>query len=71
MYHIFHSCKEFQNLNAFFAVVMGLSNVAVSRLTQTWERLPSKVGFYKYYTNGSHQINLLIIICLCLAEENV
>lgn len=22
---------------------MGLSNVAVSRLTQTWERLPSKV----------------------------
>lgn len=37
------SCKEFQNLNAFFALVMGLSNVAVSRLTQTWERLPSKL----------------------------
>ncbi|KZS09472.1 Exchange protein directly activated by cAMP [Daphnia magna] len=36
-------CKEFQNLNAFFALVMGLSNVAVSRLTQTWERLPSKL----------------------------
>ena len=38
-----YSCKEFQNLNAFFALVMGLSNVAVSRLTQTWERLPSKL----------------------------
>ncbi|XP_055606465.1 rap guanine nucleotide exchange factor 4 isoform X3 [Uranotaenia lowii] len=35
-------CKEFQNLNAFFAVVMGLSNMAVSRLTYTWDKLPSK-----------------------------
>ncbi|RZF45207.1 hypothetical protein LSTR_LSTR011104 [Laodelphax striatellus] len=35
-------CKEFQNLNAFFAIVMGLSNVAVSRLSLTWEKLPSK-----------------------------
>ena len=37
------SCKEYQNLNAFFALIMGLSNGAVSRLTQTWERLPSKL----------------------------
>ncbi|KAH7967052.1 hypothetical protein HPB49_021829 [Dermacentor silvarum] len=36
-------CREYQNLNAFFAIVMGLSNVAVSRLSQTWERLPGKV----------------------------
>lgn len=35
-------CRENQNLNTFFAVVMGLSNVAVSRLSQTWERLPNK-----------------------------
>lgn len=31
------SCKEFQNLHSFFAIVMGLSNIAVSRLSQTWE----------------------------------
>ena len=31
------SCKDYQNLNSFFAVVMGLSNIAVSRLSQTWE----------------------------------
>ncbi|XP_053373396.1 rap guanine nucleotide exchange factor 4-like isoform X2 [Mercenaria mercenaria] len=35
-------CKEFRNLNSFFAIVMGLSNIAVSRLSQTWEKLPSK-----------------------------
>ncbi|XP_052240015.1 rap guanine nucleotide exchange factor 4-like isoform X2 [Dreissena polymorpha] len=35
-------CKEFQNLNSFFAIVMGLSNIAVSRLSQTWEKLPGK-----------------------------
>lgn len=32
-----HSCKEYRNLNAFFAIVMGLSNPAVCRLNQTWE----------------------------------
>lgn len=37
------SCKELQNLNAFFAIIMGLSNMAVARLTQTWERLPNKL----------------------------
>ncbi|XP_021949449.1 rap guanine nucleotide exchange factor 4 isoform X3 [Folsomia candida] len=35
-------CKEYQNLNAFCAIVMGLGNVAVTRMNQTWERLPSK-----------------------------
>ncbi|XP_064614683.1 rap guanine nucleotide exchange factor 4-like [Liolophura sinensis] len=35
-------CREYQNLNSFFAIVMGLSNIAVSRLSQTWEKLPSK-----------------------------
>uniref|UniRef100_A0A7N9AMB9 Rap guanine nucleotide exchange factor 4 n=1 Tax=Mastacembelus armatus TaxID=205130 RepID=A0A7N9AMB9_9TELE len=30
-------CKEYRNLNAFFAVIMGLSNPAISRLSQTWE----------------------------------
>ncbi|XP_039969265.1 rap guanine nucleotide exchange factor 4 [Bactrocera neohumeralis] len=35
-------CKEYQNLNAFFAITMGLSNMAVLRLTQTWEKIPSK-----------------------------
>uniref|UniRef100_A0A7M4F604 Rap guanine nucleotide exchange factor 4 n=1 Tax=Crocodylus porosus TaxID=8502 RepID=A0A7M4F604_CROPO len=32
-------CKEYKNLNSFFAIIMGLSNVAVSRLTLTWERM--------------------------------
>ncbi|RXM27082.1 Rap guanine nucleotide exchange factor 4 [Acipenser ruthenus] len=41
-------CKEYKNLNAFYAIIMGLSNVAVSRLTQTWEKLPSK--FKKFYS---------------------
>uniref|UniRef100_A0A8D2LXE9 Rap guanine nucleotide exchange factor 4 n=1 Tax=Varanus komodoensis TaxID=61221 RepID=A0A8D2LXE9_VARKO len=34
-------CKEYKNLNSFFALIMGLSNVAVSRLTMTWERMIS------------------------------
>lgn len=40
--HSFNSCKEYQNLNSFFAIIMGLSNVAVSRLSLTWEKLPNK-----------------------------
>ncbi|XP_068602549.1 rap guanine nucleotide exchange factor 4 [Brachionichthys hirsutus] len=35
-------CKEYGNLNGFFAVIMGLSNQAVCRLSQTWEKLPGK-----------------------------
>ena len=34
---LFVRCKEHHNLNSFFAIVMGLSNIAVSRLSQTWE----------------------------------
>lgn len=34
---LYFSCKEYKNLNSFFAIIMGLSNVAVSRLTLTWE----------------------------------
>eukprot|EP00063_Salmo_salar_P044672 XP_014019507.1 PREDICTED: rap guanine nucleotide exchange factor 4-like isoform X2 [Salmo salar] len=41
-------CKEYKNLNSFFAIVMGMSNPAVSRLSQTWEKLPSK--FKKFYS---------------------
>ncbi|XP_074593766.1 exchange protein directly activated by cAMP [Brevipalpus obovatus] len=36
-------CKEHQDLSTFLAITMGLSNIAVSRLTQTWDRLPNKV----------------------------
>uniref|UniRef100_A0A8C1YIQ3 Rap guanine nucleotide exchange factor (GEF) 4 n=1 Tax=Cyprinus carpio TaxID=7962 RepID=A0A8C1YIQ3_CYPCA len=32
-------CKEFKNLNSFFAIIMGLGNPAVCRLSQTWERM--------------------------------
>lgn len=41
-YCVICSCKEYQNLNAFFAVVMGLSNNACSRLIQSWDKVPSK-----------------------------
>lgn len=44
----FLSCKEYQNFNAFLAIVMGLSNQAVSRLSLTWEKLPNK--FRKMFT---------------------
>lgn len=40
-------CREFKNLNSFFAIIMGMCNPAVSRLIQTWEKLPSK--FKKFY----------------------
>ncbi|XP_034742864.1 rap guanine nucleotide exchange factor 4-like isoform X2 [Etheostoma cragini] len=40
-------CREFKNLNSFFAIIMGMSNPAVSRLGQTWEKLPTK--FKKFY----------------------
>lgn len=41
-FYLVCSCKEYQNLNAFFAVVMGLSNNACSRLIQSWDKVPSK-----------------------------
>ncbi|KAJ8403333.1 hypothetical protein AAFF_G00351050 [Aldrovandia affinis] len=40
-------CKENKNLNSFFAIIMGMGHPAVSRLSQTWEKLPSK--FKKFY----------------------
>uniref|UniRef100_A0AAR5PQ34 Rap guanine nucleotide exchange factor 4 n=1 Tax=Dendroctonus ponderosae TaxID=77166 RepID=A0AAR5PQ34_DENPD len=48
-------CREFQNLNAFCAIVMGLSNVAVSRLSNTWDKLPSK--FRKLFTEFESMID--------------
>uniref|UniRef100_A0A4W4H2S7 Rap guanine nucleotide exchange factor 4 n=1 Tax=Electrophorus electricus TaxID=8005 RepID=A0A4W4H2S7_ELEEL len=39
--------SDFRNLNSFFAIIMGLGNPAVGRLSQTWEKLPSK--FKKFY----------------------
>ncbi|XP_043947130.1 rap guanine nucleotide exchange factor 2 isoform X2 [Drosophila biarmipes] len=35
-------CKECRNFNSMFAIVSGLGHGAVSRLRQTWEKLPSK-----------------------------
>ncbi|KAI5618280.1 rap guanine nucleotide exchange factor 5 [Silurus asotus] len=35
-------CKAQKNLNSFFAIIMGLNTPAVSRLTQTWEKVPGK-----------------------------
>ncbi|XP_072350918.1 rap guanine nucleotide exchange factor 3-like, partial [Scyliorhinus torazame] len=31
-------------MNSFFAIIFGLSNAAVSRLSETWERIPSRLG---------------------------
>ncbi|XP_060777762.1 rap guanine nucleotide exchange factor 5b isoform X2 [Neoarius graeffei] len=35
-------CKAQRNLNSSFAIIMGLNTPAVSRLTQTWEKVPGK-----------------------------
>ncbi|XP_028281741.1 rap guanine nucleotide exchange factor 5-like isoform X2 [Parambassis ranga] len=35
-------CKAQRNLNCFFAIIMGLNAAAVSRLSQTWEKIPGK-----------------------------
>ncbi|TRY58773.1 hypothetical protein DNTS_034609 [Danionella cerebrum] len=35
-------CKAQRNLNSFFAIIMGLNSPAVSRLSQTWEKVPGK-----------------------------
>ncbi|XP_004461388.2 rap guanine nucleotide exchange factor 5 isoform X1 [Dasypus novemcinctus] len=35
-------CKAQRNLNSFFAIVMGLNAASVSRLAQTWEKIPGK-----------------------------
>ncbi|XP_041649254.1 rap guanine nucleotide exchange factor 5-like isoform X2 [Cheilinus undulatus] len=35
-------CKAQRNLNCFFAIIMGLNAAAVSRLSQTWDKIPGK-----------------------------
>ncbi|KAM3927978.1 rap guanine nucleotide exchange factor 5 [Leptodactylus fuscus] len=35
-------CKAQRNLNSFFAIIMGLNTASVSRLSQTWEKIPGK-----------------------------
>ncbi|KAJ1100502.1 hypothetical protein NDU88_005587 [Pleurodeles waltl] len=35
-------CKAQKNLNSFFAIIMGLNTASVSRLSQTWEKIPGK-----------------------------
>uniref|UniRef100_A0A8C5FZE1 Rap guanine nucleotide exchange factor 5-like n=1 Tax=Gouania willdenowi TaxID=441366 RepID=A0A8C5FZE1_GOUWI len=35
-------CKAQRNLNCFFSIIMGLNTAAVSRLSQTWEKIPGK-----------------------------
>ncbi|XP_041104918.1 rap guanine nucleotide exchange factor 5-like isoform X2 [Polyodon spathula] len=35
-------CRAQRNVNSFFAIIMGLNNAAVSRLSQTWEKVPGK-----------------------------
>lgn len=35
-------CKECKNFNSMFNIISGLGHGAVSRLKQTWEKLPSK-----------------------------
>ncbi|XP_057691211.1 rap guanine nucleotide exchange factor 5-like [Corythoichthys intestinalis] len=35
-------CKAQRNLHCFFAIIMGLNTAAVSRLNQTWEKIPGK-----------------------------
>ncbi|XP_039593644.1 rap guanine nucleotide exchange factor 5 [Polypterus senegalus] len=35
-------CKAQRNLSSFFAIIMGLNTSAVSRLNQTWEKVPGK-----------------------------
>lgn len=37
------ACRDLCNLNAFFAIVMGLCNSSVTRLQQTWDRIPTKL----------------------------
>lgn len=35
-------CKECKNFNSMFAIISGLGHGAVSRLRQSWDKLPGK-----------------------------
>lgn len=39
---IARQCKECRNFNSMFALISGLGHASVSRLRQTWEKLPGK-----------------------------
>lgn len=39
---IIGQCKECKNFNSMFAIVSGLGHGAVTRLRQTWDKLPGK-----------------------------
>ncbi|KAM4568498.1 rap guanine nucleotide exchange factor 5b [Fundulus diaphanus] len=41
-------CKAQRNLNSFFSIIMGLNAAAVSRLSQTWEKISGK--FKKHFS---------------------
>ena len=50
---------------AFFGVIMGISNIAVSRLTNTWEKLPSK--FKKLFK----EFETLLVSQLCFKKRYI
>ncbi|XP_061919085.1 rap guanine nucleotide exchange factor 5-like isoform X1 [Entelurus aequoreus] len=52
-------CKAQRNLHCFFAIIMGLNTAAVSRLTQTWEKIPGK---FKKLFSELETITVLYII---------
>jgi len=35
-------CMEYNNFNSMFAIISGLGHGSVTRLRQTWDRVPSK-----------------------------
>jgi hypothetical protein len=37
------SCKNFNNMNSFLAIVIGLMSGPVTRLRQTWKELPPRL----------------------------
>lgn len=45
-----YSCKGFNDLNSFFAIVFGLMNGAISRLKNTWEVSKYVLSQYCYVT---------------------
>jgi len=39
---ILEHCHECKNYNSMFAIISGLGHGSVSRLKQTWDKLPAK-----------------------------